>query len=756
MPTESFKPRELLHQSATELLQLAISACDACSGAVRLGESTIASGPALPLDIAESLALRTLSENAPLVIFHENDLQGSAPLRFYAAVKVVDGAGALRGTLAIGDDHARTLTERQRESLMRIAAQLTRDVELTDLVRALAEEQAQLRPLVEAAPVAVFQYGISSGRLSYVNSIFAETLGYTAGEILKLDSVFDIIAEEQRDRLKEMIRRREAGDDRKVRYVTKVRCRDGRLLDAEIHGSVADLEEGRIVIGAAVDVTRQMAANQLLREREEYFRTLTDQLSDIIAIVSRDRVLTYASPSIQRVLGHEPEELIGTTTWVTVHPDDRERFSVALRDLAGGSVFAPAEYRFQHKAGTWRTLEVVATNLLEHPQIHGLVLNLHDITDRKRMEQELGQLHRLTSLGRLAAQVAHEFNNVMMGIQPIAELIRRRATNDPALMRLTDVISASLRRGKRVTTDILRFGKPAQLALRLVNVQDLIRQVADEMRPMLGEEIRLNLLLPSTAMHVVADPAQLAQVLVNLALNARDAMEMSGGVLTLEARPGHERDNANADAYIHITIADTGAGIAANDLPYIFEPLYTTKQRGTGLGLSVVYQVVATHGGRVSVESEPGKGTTFHLLIPSAPASAYDNDPAPALEIVKPRRSLRVLVVEDEELIASGLRWFLEAEGNEVHVVGKGADVLPAIATFRPDVMVLDLSLPDEDGRTVYERVLATTPLPVVFSSGHASEAEIDKLVEGSRAAFLMKPYAVEDLLTAIQRVTQR
>ena len=254
---------------------------------------------------------------------------------------------------------------------------------------------------------------------------------------------------------------------------------------------------------------------------------------------------------------------------------------------------------------------------------------------------------------------------------------------------------------------------------------------------------------------MLADPTQLAQGLVNLALNARDAMEISGGTLSIEARPAQESEIANAGDFVHILITDTGAGIAADDLPYIFEPLFTTKQRGTGLGLSVVFQVVTAHRGHVSVDSEPGKGTTFHLFIPSVAASLHEVDPAPAEKTAGTRQSLRVLVVDDEEAVAGGLRWTLESEEHEVHVVGKGVDVLPPIAAFHPDVMVLDLSLPDEDGRLVYERVMATAPLPVVFSSGHASEADIDKLIEPSRATFLMKPYAVEELLSAIYRVTK-
>jgi two-component system, cell cycle sensor histidine kinase and response regulator CckA len=748
--------RQTFLRSVEELLRLAVSVCGVRFGVARIaGEGPITAGPGVPVDAEEPLARFAASQEAMLVILEDADLQGDGArdIRFYAAVMLLDSAGAPHGTFALVDDRPRSLSDAQRDALLQIAAQIMRDLEMAETIDRLEEERAACRPLIDDAPVAVFSYCVDSARFTYVNAKFAQTLGYKADEILALESVTDIIPEDQRAAVQEMIRRREAGDDREVRYTTKVRCRDGTVLDAEVHSSIADLASGRLVIGVAIDVTSQTAASWQLREREEYFRALTDHLSDVIAIINSDGVLTYVSPSVERVLGHPPEDLLARTGWANVHPSDAERFSAAVSALARHGKFEPSEYRFQHRGGSWRTLEVIASNLFEHPQIHGLVLILHDITDRKRMEQELGQLHRLTSLGRLSAQVAHEFNNVMMGIQPIVEAIRRRAQNDATLIRFTDIINASLKRGKTVTTDILRFGRPAQVAPRSVAVQELIGQAADEIRPVLGEKIKLELSTPDAPLPVRADSAQLTQVLINLALNGRDAMDGRGGTLTLEARPARDGEIAHAEQFVHVAVSDTGSGIASEDLPYIFEPLFTTKQRGTGLGLSVVFQIVAAHEGHISVDSEPGAGTTFHLFIPNAPGTPAEDEAATAHRRRRPQ-SPRLLLVEDEEAVATGLRWSLEAAGIEVRVVATGAEVMPALAEFRPDVMVLDLSLPDEDGRSVYRRVSAAFPIPVIFSSGHASEADIAQLMQPSRTAFLMKPYATEELLETVDRLT--
>jgi PAS domain S-box-containing protein len=749
-PTE---PRELLHRSALHALQLAISICDVRHGVVQLAAGPLmASDAVVPLEVAERLLSLAAHVEGPLAVLEEARLRDISPaIRFYASVKLVDSLGASRGTLAIFDESPHSLTQAHEELLLGLAAQLSRQIEMADLAERSAAEQRHLQWLADEAPVAFFYYGISSGRFSYVNARLAKTLGYTVREMLELESVTDIIVDDQRELVSEMIARRAAGDDRDVRYVTRVRCRDGTELDAEVHSSMANA--ARSVVGVVVDVTSQRVANQQLHEREEYFRALTDNLSVVIGIVSREAIVTYVSPSVARVFGHDPEELLGKVGWPMVHPDDQELLAAVIATAVKGHAFVHEELRIHHKSGKWRTVEVACGNLLDHPQIRGLVFNLHDITDRKRMEEELRQLDRLTSLGRLATQVAHEFNNVLMGIQPIVEVIRRRATGDPILLRFTEVLIGSVRRGKRITTDILRFARPAQIAVRPIDVQQLLEQAADEIRPLLGEGIKLQLSLDTAPMQIDGDFAQLVQVVVNLALNARDAMESGGGALTLAARYEADGELTDSGAFIHLWLSDTGTGIDSEDLPYIFEPLFTTKRRGTGLGLSVVFQVVTAHRGRISVESERGKGTTFHLFIPAGPPGARREEVIEQKEDGVARRPLRVLIVEDEDAVAQGLRWSLEAEGIDVHIATRGADVLPAITAFGPDVMVLDLSLPDEDGRAIYQRVSAVSPLPVVFSSGEASEAVIAELAQSSRTAFLMKPYATEELLEAIDRV---
>jgi PAS domain S-box-containing protein len=660
---------------------------------------------------------------------------------------LIDSRGRIRGTLSVGGG-------RPSSHLDAIARQLTRTIELNDAAQSWKRELGRIQPLIDQAVVAI--YSIQNGRFSYVNSKFADALGYSREELLALHSFDELIVEEERSRVRQMVRSRLDGEVRQVRYVTKIQAKDGRILNTEIHGSIAVVEGGRLVIGTATDVTAQVAAEEALREREEFFRVITEHIADIVLVVNGDGMISYISGSVENVLGYSVDERLGQRAFEKVHPDDAAALAAHFKRFAASERMERADFRFRHKNGSVRILELHGTNLLHHPQIGGWLINISDVTDRKRLEQELEQLSRLTSLGRLSAQVAHEFNNVMMGIQTPVDLIRRRTAGDPQMTRLTDMIASSIGRGKRITGDILRFGRPAQLALRSVEIQDFLREMSDEIRALLPQEIDFRLELPEAPLPVHADPAQLSQVLINLCLNARDAMQGRRGTLTIGARPGTEHtarsigELPNSHEFVHVSVTDTGSGINPEDLPYIFEPLFTTKRTGTGLGLSVVYQVIAGHGGHIFVETQRGQGTTFHLFVRQAleehrPEVVSDTE-VEAVSLPKPR----ILIVEDEVAIATGLVWILEAEGMTAHVVGRAAEVMAAIESFNPDVMLLDLSLPDADGREVYERIEGR--LPVIFSTGSIGELEL--LESGhEHVAVLMKPYTTEELLRTIFQV---
>ena len=379
---------------------------------------------------------------------------------------------------------------------------------------------------------------------------------------------------------------------------------------------------------------------------------------------------------------------------------------------------------------------------------------VQDMTERRRLESRLLQAERVSSLGRLAASVAHEFNNVLMGIQPFLDLLTKRAGADPTVKLAAPRIADAVARGKRITQEILRFTRIAEPSRVAVKVAQWLQAFEPELAQLAGPEVTVTI-ESDPSLTMLADAHQLRQVFANLVVNAHHAMP-SGGRLDVRAVSDTMRDsNDRPIDTVHFTICDTGVGMPQETLRYIFEPLFTTKKvGGTGLGLAVASQVVQQHEGHIYAESTVGEGTTFHILIPAAKASAPGavREPAPLPLRHAPRPGTRVMLIEDEESVGAGLVAILDFEGLSVDWVRLGAEAVDRIAARLPDVVILDLGLPDVDGIKVYEEIAARWPdLPVLFSTGHGDEKLLKNGPSGKHVRYLQKPYESDVLLVALE-----
>ncbi len=518
-------------------------------------------------------------------------------------------------------------------------------------------------------------------------------------------------------------------------------------LGMSVRARVRGLRLETQILHARVEERERAAA--ALRESEAHFRSLIENAGDLIIIVNHDWIVEYVSPSVVRLLGFTEDLLEQKPLDAFIHPQDllTER-SVLLQNL---TTVGSADFRLRHRDGTWRAFHALVQRVDLHWLSSGILLTCRDVTERQLLQRQLEQAHRVASLGRLAATVAHEFNNVLMGIQPFAELIERSPDDARKTREYGSRIAESARRGRRISELIVRYTRDLELQIVTFELSAWMSELTSELRALLPSSIALSVKPPDYPVWIAGDPPLLTQVFVNMALNARDAMPQGG---KLEIRTDETFTNPNLSRggrlvpSLKITFADTGKGISADALPHIFEPLFTTKKAsGTGLGLSIAHHIVTKHGGAIYVDSLEGFGTTFHILLPQVEA------PPCRVEVEEVRDAGRfapakVLLIEDDETVAEALSVILGCEGYEVEVLHTGIGAEEAFVRVQPDLVILDIGLPDVSGEVVLGRLLAIDPdLRVIVSTGHG----VGLRLQHRTVEILQKPYDMDTLLRAVQ-----
>lgn len=584
-----------------------------------------------------------------------------------------------------------------------------------------------------------------------------EFLGMEPGsEQAAFGTFVQFVVPEDRPRLVEMKESLGGGEARDLEV--QLLLRDGSRKHVRISALAFSQENGRArVRGVVQDITLQKAAEAQLRETEERFHLLARATNDAVYDWYLGTNEVWWGEGHQKLFGYGPDEARHVGGWAElIHPDDRERTWTSLQTaMETGQDIWSEEYRYRRSDGTYAVVldraYIVRDATKTATRVAG---SMTDMTERKHLQEQLAQAKRVSSLGRVAASIAHEFNNVLMGIQPNLEVIRRRGSED--LRAPIEHILQSVRRGKRVTDEILRFTRPGAPGLQCVSIAEFFDRWAAENRPILGSNVDLHLDIEH-GLHMTVDPLQTAQVFTNLALNARDAMGENGGTLSVTASLATSFGSfsfgvvKSPDRYVHFRVTDNGCGMTREQLGHVFEPLFTTKKKGTGLGLAVSYQLVLQHEGYMFVESEIGRGSTFHvfLLAGSPVLRLVETDACSSLDVK------RVLIVEDEVAVATGIRTLLELEEVTVEVVHTGREAIPAIERFRPDSVILDIGLPDANGADIYTQIASRWPdLPVLFSSGHADAAKLEPFLRASTTALLIKPYDFETLRASLLRLS--
>jgi len=505
------------------------------------------------------------------------------------------------------------------------------------------------------------------------------------------------------------------------------------------------------------DITEARKVERQIRESEERHRSLFDCNPLPLWVYDAETLAFLAvNEAAIRHYGYSHEEFLAMTIKEIRPPGQVPLMLRTIREIEETS--APTSFgvfRHRKKDGTEIEVEIASSRITFAGRQASLVLSI-DVTEKRRLESEregmqrqLEQAHRLTSLGHLGATMAHEFNNVLMGIQPFAEAMERLHPASAEVQTAMQRIGTAVKRGKRVTAEILGFTRETRLIQKPIALDGWLDDLAAEAGALLPAEVDFRLDVRE-GLVIGGDAAGLQQIFLNLVSNARDAIS-GAGTLLLQVRRGSGNGVFSfgvvddVESFAHFTLTDSGSGIPPEVLSHVFEPLFTTKRSGTGLGLALTHRIVRLHGGYIFIESEEGNGTSIHIFLPLTAASSEREEVSTSRSRCGSRK---LVLVEDDPQVIIGLTALLELEGIEVTVAESGGAAVDVIADAAPDAVLLDVGLPDVSGVDVYAQIAERWPsLPVIFSTGHADYSRIRELATKPNVGFLLKPYQLRDLM---------
>ena len=514
---------------------------------------------------------------------------------------------------------------------------------------------------------------------------------------------------------------------------------------------------GRMNRIARTETEQRLAA---IKESETKFQAIIENAADVVSIVDSEGMRRYVSPAVTRVLGFNPNDLQGRSFFELVHPDDTLTTRLLMKEVSEQpGILRSDEVRIRHADGSWRTLHLTAKNLRDVRGVEGIVVNARDITHQKALETELRQSQRMETVGQLAGGVAHDFNNLLTAINGRTDFLAESENLDESEREDVEEIRRAAQRAASLTRQLLAFSRKQVLTPRVIDLNAVVRGMEPMLRRLIGEDIVIQVVERQHLGHITADTGQLEQILLNLCLNSRDAMP-DGGVLKIET--AHVRaDNPDvaitgyeAGNLVQLCVSDTGQGMDEHTKEHLFEPFFTTKPegKGTGLGLSTVYGIVKQSGATITVESAPGRGTTFRIYFPRTEAELSP----PEIRVLRQGGSETLLLVEDDRAVRELAERIFRERGYKVTAAADGKDAFHAFVA-QPnqfDLIITDLIMPGMSGRELVQALHQVRPdLKALYVSGYTEDEIMRRGLHDPSVAFLQKPFTAEVLLAKVRAV---
>lgn len=651
---------------------------------------------------------------------------------------------------------------------------ITQDItELRLATDARLATESRYRMLFEQHPSPMWIFDTHTLEILAVNDAAIAHYGWSRAEFLRM-TIRDVRPHSEVPHLTPLLSGSRRGRNVVPGIIRHMR-KDGSLLEVEVtsHALTWNDREARLVL--VTDVTEHARA----RAEQARLATIIESSDDAIVSMDADATIVTWNRGAERMFGYSHAEVVGRSMLELVPEERRTEESGYLASAYAGHVVAHFESERLHRNGTWIPVAIALSTLPDAAGTSvGVSAIIRDMSTRRVLEEQLRQAQRMEAVGRLAGGIAHDFNNLLTAIEGHTGFILEDLPGDHPSRADAEEIRAAVKRASSLTRQLLAFGRKQVMQLRVVDAAAVVNDVQLLLRRVIGEDVELVTRSARNA-NVRADPGQLEQVLLNLAVNARDAMP-NGGVLSVSTGLVPAADIAahaslpqdwEGSEMVLISVSDTGVGMDHSTVARAFEPFFTTKPpgKGTGLGLAMVYGIISQSGGTVWLDSSPGRGTTVNVALPAVPESAVQlqsRAATPAAPTAAVPDGKTILVVEDEAAVRTTLRRVLVNSGYEVLEASNGVEGMNVWRRARSRgvavaCVITDVVMPGMGGRELARVLRADQPdLPIMFTSGYAAESTLAPLVaevqRDARLRFVTKPFRAQEVLAGLREVLGR
>ncbi|MEW6208065.1 MAG: PAS domain S-box protein [Acidobacteriota bacterium] len=725
-----------------------------------VGQATVGAGK-------DSQAGFTLLSNEPVIVENlatDSRFSGPPLLICHGVVSglsvIIPGQTKPFGVIGAHTTRRRKFTLDEANFLQALANVLAEAIERKQAEEEIHKGRLWLEAIFEASRDGIIVE--ENETIVYANRSYAALNGYDRiDEVIgKPLSLFN--SPQDNDRMLDYGRRRLRGEAAPSLYEFKGVKKDGSLIDLEAAVSVFDIGTKSYIVTTVRDITERKRAEGRLRAAEEKYRSIIHNAVYGIYLSSPEGRFLEVNPALVSMLGYDSAgELMALDISRDIFLDSRERERL-MKYWNEGS-FEGIEARWKRKDQSTIIVRLSGRAIRnDEERLEAFEVIVEDITERRSLEEQLRQSQKMEAIGRLAGGVAHDFNNLLTAINGYADIIIGKLPGDNPLHQDAEEIRKAGKRAATLTGQLLAFSRRQMLQTRVLNLNSVINDSIKMLRRMIGEDVELITRLDDDLALVRADPGQIEQVIMNLAVNARDAMPQ-GGTLTIETAntlidESYTRKHVSTrlGRYVRLKVNDTGCGMDEEICLRIFEPFFTTKERGkgTGLGLSTVYGIVKQSGGHITVNSQPNKGTTFRILLPMVEEKTDEAGAPAAHRAHPPKGSETILVVEDEEAVRKLTRIILSVGGYTVLEAANGREAIEMCSQRSVDLLLTDVVMPQMSGRELVEKVSIICPqMKVLYMSGYTDDAMIRHGVLDAGVPLLQKPFTPEALSQKVREV---